>query len=335
MIRLNVNEMPWALNQSPSKSTFDFKLDLNSLELNRYPDPNYTDLRKQLGDTLGLNPSQISLANGSDELIWLTLSILLKAGDTVATHAPTFGEYERMADLRGVKTIYAPLEADYSTQLPNLLMVARRYGAKMVILCRPNNPTGELIPYEDLVDFLEVYEGYVLLDEAYIEFADSPCTLPLVDQFPNLVILRTFSKAYGMAGLRLGYSLSSEAIAKQLNEGRPPYNINLVTESIAKAVLEQPQFFKERIDLLKLEREKMTEALSQLKVTFMPSSSNFILLTNLSDRFGLNGLELADQLAQSGFVVRAFKEPWLADCLRFSLGTPEENLALLKVVAGL
>lgn len=335
MIRLNINEMPWTLNQSPSEKTFNWNLDLNSLELNRYPDPEYRNLRTQLAESLGVDFTQISLANGSDELIWLSLSVLLRPGDTVATHAPTFGEYERMADLRGVNTIYAPMASDFSTNLPNLLTVARRYGAKMTILCRPNNPTGELISYEALVDFLTAYEGYVLLDEAYIEFADSPSTLPLIETFPNLVILRTFSKAFGMAGLRLGYSISSPAIAKELNEGRPPYNINLVTESIAKSVLEQPAFFKERIAILKQERLKMTEALKALEVDFTPSASNFILLKNLTSRFGMDGLALADQFAQSGIKVRAFKEPWLSDCLRFSLGTPEENLALLKVVESL
>lgn len=335
MIRLNVNEMPWTLNQSPNNSTFNYNFDLNNLALNRYPDPEYKNLRGQLAESLGVDYSQISLANGSDELIWLSLSVLLRAGDTVATHAPTFGEYERMADLRGVKTLYAPMEVDFQTKLPNLLTVARRYGAKMVILCRPNNPTGELIPYETLVDFLTAYEGYVLLDEAYIEFAESPSTLPLIEAFPNLVILRTFSKAFGMAGLRLGYSISSAAIAKELNDGRPPYNINLVTESIAQSVLEQPAFFKERIALLKQERDKISEALNRLGVDFFPSASNFILLKDLSRRFGTDGLGLAEKFAKAGIAVRAFKEPWLSDCLRFSLGTPEENRILIKVVESL
>lgn len=335
MIRLNVNEMPWALNQSPADGTFELNLDLNTLNLNRYPDPAYTDLRRELAQFLGISASQISLANGSDELIWLSLSVLLKSGDTVATHAPTFGEYERMASLRGVQTLYAPLETDYQTDLTSLLTVARRYGAKMVILCRPNNPTGELISYEALVDFLNAYEGYVLLDEAYIEFAESPSTLPLVTQFPNLVILRTFSKAYGMAGLRLGYSISSEAIAKQLNDCRPPYNINVVTESIAKRVLEQPLFFKERIEALKAERTRVSNVLTALNISYLPSSSNFILLTDLTARFGMNGQVLGEALGQAGFSVRSFKEPWLQDCIRFSLGTPLENTALIEAVKGL
>lgn len=335
MIRLNINEMPWALNQSPAENTFDLNLDLNALQLNRYPDPTYRDLRRELAQFLGVLPSQISLANGSDELIWLSLSVLLKSGDTVATHAPTFGEYQRMATLRGVQTLYAPLETDYQTNLTSLLMVARRYGAKMVILCRPNNPTGELIPYEALVDFLEAYEGYVLLDEAYIEFAESPSTLPLVTQFPNLVILRTFSKAYGMAGLRLGYSISSEAIGTQLNDSRPPYNINVVTESIAKRVLEQPLFFKERIEALKTERNRVFKALSDLNISYLPSSSNFVLLRDLTSRFGMNGQVLGEILGEAGFSVRAFNEPWLQDCIRFSLGTPLENGALIQAVKGL
>lgn len=329
MIRLNANELPW----QPSEGTF--KLDLDGLQINRYPDATYSELKTALSAQLGLSPDQITFGNGSDELIWLSLAVLLQAGDTLVTHAPTFGEYERMAALCGVKTVYAPIEADFTVNLDSLLTVARRQGAKLVVLCRPNNPTGELIDQEKLLAFLNAYEGYVLLDEAYIEFANAPDTLPLLKDFPNLLILRTFSKAYGLAGLRLGYGLSSASIAKVLNESRPPYNVNILTEAFALSALSQSSLFTDKAAAVTAERERFCGQLSALKINFMPSAANFVLLNNLKDRFGLTGPELAKRLLEKGFAVRSFNEAWLSDCLRLTVGSPEQNKALIEAIASL
>lgn len=331
-IRLNVNELPWSLWDGPDNEVLPLQLDLRQLSLNRYPDSDYTALRTAVADAYGLSASQTTLANGSDELIWLCFSVLLNAGDILVTHVPTFGEYERMAVLRGAKMIYGPLENDLSTSLPNLLTVARRSGAKLVVICRPNNPTGELIPLAEMLSFLEAYEGYVLVDEAYIEFADAldSSLIPYLSQYPNLIILRTFSKAYGLAGLRLGYGFASEAITSLLNAQRPPYNVNVVTDFIAQKVLGEKTYFEKRIAAIQAERLRMTDRLQALGLIFFPSAANFILLTNLK-----NPEAVAETLADKGFMVRTFSEPWLKNCIRFSLGTPEENDALMEVFAAL
>lgn len=346
-LRLNVNELPWSPWESPSGLAPGLDIDLKTLALNRYPDPSYLALRQAVAARCQLSPDQVTLANGSDELIWLCLSVLLQAGDTLAAHLPTFGEYERMAQLRGAKTVYAPLEADLSTSLPSLLTIARRYGAKMTVICRPNNPTGELLPFKALTDFLDAYEGYVLLDEAYIEFANPGAavdgSMALIAKYPNLIVLRTFSKAYGLAGLRLGYGLASEAITAKLNSQRPPYNVNAVTEAIGRGVLAENDYYQERIDAVIQERDRVCAALSDMGIDYFPSAANFILITKIPDKAlnpelpdkRLEGKAIRQQLALSGLAVRAFEEPWLANCIRFSLGTPSENDAFLKAVSQL
>jgi histidinol-phosphate aminotransferase len=345
LIGLNINELPWSLGDGPDggagglfentsqSNSSPFSIDLSQLSLNRYPDPDYTSLRTLLAETYELDANQVTLANGSDELIWLSLSVLLQAGDTLVTHAPTFGEYERMATLRGAKTVYAPIEKNLSTVLPNVLTIARRCGAKLVVICRPNNPTGELLPLPELRAFLDAYEGYVLLDEAYIEFSgEVPLPSDLLLAYPNLIILRTFSKAYGLAGIRLGYSFASKAITAQFNSQRPPYNINAITAYIGEKALKEKPYFEARIAAIIKERERIQEKLTTLDISFIPSFANFILLTSLSNGAALSGTNAAQLLKRKGFVVRAFTEDWLSHCIRFSIGTPAQNDAFLEVL---
>lgn len=345
LIRLNINELPWSLGDGPdggAEGLFEnnsqlnpspFSIDLSQLSLNRYPDPDYTSLRSDLAKAYGLDANQITLANGSDELIWLSLSVLLQAGDTLVTHAPTFGEYERMATLRGAKTVYAPIENDLSTSLPNLLTIARRCGAKLVVICRPNNPTGELLPLTELRSFLDAYEGYVLLDEAYIEFSgEAALPADLLLAYPNLIVLRTFSKAYGLAGIRLGYSFASKAITAQFNAQRPPYNINAMTAYIGEKALKEKSYFEARMTAVIKERNRIESKLTALGISFIPSFANFILLTSLSNGSTLSGTNAAQILKSKGFIVRAFTEEWLSHCIRFSIGTPTENDAFLEVL---
>lgn len=328
MIRLNANELPW--------QPYDpMALPLAQLKLNQYPNAAYSELKNTLANQLGCSDEQLTLGNGSDELIWLIIAVLLRSGDTLVTHAPTFGEYERMAKLSGVNTVYAPLETDWRVELDSLLTIARRQGAKLAVICRPNNPTGELVAAEKLIAFLENFEGYVLLDEAYIEFADAPETLPLLNRFPNLMLLRTFSKAYGLAGLRLGYCVASPAIASALNSGRPPYNVNVVTEAIALNALGQQNNFQADWQRMAAAREDLCEGLAALQIAYMPSAANFVLLKDLFARFGKNGPALAEVLYEAGYAVRSFNEPWLSDCLRLTVGTPEQNAGLLEVLCQL
>lgn len=328
MIRMNANELPWQPCEIKN-------IALSQLKLNQYPNPAYNDLKKVLAYEVGCTPQQLTLGNGSDELIWLILAVLLKAEDTLVTHAPTFGEYERMAKLCGVKTVYAPLEVDWTINLDSLLTIARRQGAKLAIICRPNNPTGEMIGETELTYFLNQYKGYVLIDEAYIEFSNESGALALLEDYPNLLLLRTFSKAYGLAGLRLGYCIASAAISNALNTNRPPYNVNTLTETIAINALSQQKKLSEYWQRIRLNREELCQRLDALKIDYMPSSANFVLIKGLRNRFDKTASELALILKNAGYAVRSFEEPWLSDCLRLTLGTEIQNKGLLEVLCQL
>lgn len=324
--RLHLNELPWTPWSNP-----DFSLTLEDLALNQYPDMNYSQLRENLAARLGVSPEEITLGNGSDELIFLLLAVFLNPGDTLVTHAPTFGEYERAAKLLSLELSYTPLRKDLSTSSEDLLNLAQSLNAKMIILCRPNNPTGELMPLEEVLKLLDTFPGLVLVDEAYVEFSEEdPQTLiQKLKDYPRLILLRTFSKAFGLAGLRLGYSLASSNISKRLNDERPPYNINLISEAIGIEALNQWSFFQKRMETIKNERKRVLSALDALGVRYLPTQANFILLR------GRDAELEANRLQEMGIWVRRFKEPALKDALRFSLGTPEDNDRLLFALKGL
>lgn len=322
--RLHLNELPW--------SPWDLGLDLNlrDIDINRYPDSDYSELKTAIANYYDLKKEQVVLGNGSDELILLLLAVFLKAGDDLVTHAPTFSEYQRAAKLLGMNLWQSSIKEDLSTEVNDLLTLAKSKSAKMIILCRPNNPTGEMIPLSDVKRLLSNFDGYVLLDEAYIEFSeeDPRQLVDLLIDYPKAIILRTFSKAFGLAGLRMGYSLSSPELAKALDNERPPYNVNVLSQAITLEALKRPEIFKARMEAAKQERRRVLEALRVLKVDFYPTQTNFILLKNRTP--------LADQdaLKQLGIQVRVFSEAPLLKAVRFSLGSPEENNRLLNYLAG-
>lgn len=328
MIRLSANELPYKQDLSG--------FNLEALSLNRYPDKDYTALKQQISKRI-LNEScdnTLTLGNGSDELIWLIFATLLKAGEQIITHTPCFSEYDRMAKLCGLKVNFAPATEDLSIDLEALKALGLRSGAKMAVICRPNNPTGEVISKADLINFLNRFPGYVLLDEAYMDFSKSEDATDLVKEYPNLILLRTLSKAYGLAGLRLGYAISSPSVAKSLNDSRPPYNINAITESVAMRQLDSIDL-KGRIELLVSERQSLESKLRELNVRFCPSEANFLLLTNLDQRFQMSGEAFSQKLLSKGIQIRVFSESPLENCARVSIGTPEENQLFIEAVSAL
>lgn len=321
--RLHLNELPWSPWSNPN-----FSLKLEEIALNQYPDMAYGLLREKLAQRLGIQSNQITLGNGSDELIFLLLAVFLSPGESVVTHAPTFGEYERAAKLLNFKLSYTPIRSDLSTCARELLELAKENQAKMIILCRPNNPTGELMPLEEVEWLLNHFNGLVLIDEAYIEFTEkeSQTLLGKLKFYPKLILLRTFSKAFGLAGLRLGYALASTPLTQRLNDERPPYNVNLISEAIGIEALSHWSFFQERMTAIKAERARILAALDDLKIEYLPTEANFILLR------GRNAKADAEELMKMGIGVRIFKEPALSDAMRFSLGRPEDNDRLIDAL---
>ena len=339
-VRLHVNELPWGIQEGFDEG-MGLKLDFNSVELNRYPDSEYKKLRKAIGDYVGVESTRVCLGNGSDELIGLIFMLLLKKGEGILVETPTFGEYERAAELLKLKVLRVKIEEiERSNRLKRIeerIRVEAENGRKlgMIVLCNPNNPTGELLTKESIKRFLETFQGYVLVDEAYIDFCKEESLIETLEEFPKLIILRTFSKGFGLAGIRLGYSVSSELIGKRLNEIRPPYNINGITEYVALEVLKKPKQFQRRIEKIIEERNRVIEELKSLGVSFINPFGNFILVKGQESWEPCFLEKLKERVIQKNIVLRYFEKEEMIDYFRFSLGKKEENDKLLEVLKGL
>lgn len=325
-MRLHVNENPFP----PEKAVGET---LSQLSINRYPDPGYTQLKaavigylnEQLPESLALSSQQVTFGNGSDELILTAMLSLLTPGDRVISTQPGFSEYQRTAGLLRLNYLAVDADEGLRPQLDLLLQQALAKDARLVILCSPDNPSGQKLSLGSIQMFLEAYEGYVLLDEAYIDFASEPqASLSLLNQYPQLLILRTFSKAWGLAGLRIGYLLGSGPLIQTIEGNRAPYNVNIASEAAVRAVLQAPETYLARMATLQKERQRLSETLRDKVEQLYPSEANFLLLKRASAQ------AIAQQLQAQGILVRAFSEPRLQDHLRVSLGTPSENDRFLE-----
>lgn len=297
---------------------------------NRYPDPHQKKLKQAIAAIKDVKPSQIFLGNGSDEAIDLLFRMVCRPGQDSMLHLPpTYGMYEVSANLNEVRLEAVHLTHDY--QIP-VLEVLRSVKAttKLIFICSPNNPTGNLIEPESIETILDNFDGLVVIDEAYIDFADSPSWTTRLGEYPNLVVLQTFSKAWGMAGLRLGMAFASEEIISLLDKIKPPYNINKATQELALKALEYTEDLAFMVEEIVQEREMLVQALPTLKAVekVYPSDANF-LLVRVKDANGLY-----NYLLEEGIVVRNRSSlPGCEGCLRISIGTVEENQQLFQAIA--
>jgi len=317
-------------NENSLGSASDLRLGTSTLELNRYPDPLQVELKKVIGDLYGIESEQLFLGNGSDEAIDLLIRGTCAPGkDKILISSPTYGIYKVLADLSGVPVVDVPLRADYSLDVPAI----RSAEAKLVFICSPNNPTGNEFSREDIRSILSDQSKLVILDEAYADFAGGEDSLPLLQEFKNLVILRTFSKSWGMAGLRLGACLARPEIIKTLNSIKLPYNISAPNQALALQAIDGNRAFQsETIKVVSSEREKLVEEWSRLDgiSEILPSVTNF-LLVRFADQ--IRASEVYTKLIELGFVVRDRSNlPLCENCLRISIGTPEENARLTEAL---
>lgn len=306
---------------------YDIKLDANeginrADGLNRYPVDRSDELRAKLAQTLGREPEELLIGNGSSELIELAMKAYLEAGETVVSIAPTFSMYKVFTLIH--KGVYAeyPLAGMEKLDREGFIEFVKTSGAKLVILCNPNNPTGSLIPREDLLAIVARVDAMVVLDEAYVEFSDDSLA-DATRQFKNLVVLRSFSKARALAGIRLGYMIGDQEIIGYINRVRSPYNVNRLTQAVGLQALEEAAATKADIAMIKAERTRMKGELEKLGFSPLESHANFLFFP------GRPGL--GDKLASRGILIRGFGGP-LAGYYRLTMGTPEENDAVLKAI---
>jgi histidinol-phosphate aminotransferase len=286
---------------------------------NRYPDPHQRELKKLISGIKNVAENQIFLGNGSDEAIDLIIRLFCNENDTILIPYPTYGMYEVSAKINNVKLEKILLTEDFA--LTNI-----NQKAKVVFLCSPNNPTGNLL---DVQTVLDRFEGVVVVDEAYIDFTTNPSFTLQLDRYPNLIVLQTFSKAWGLAGLRLGMAFAHPQVISLINKIKPPYNISAPTQKLAAQAFAKIDEVKKTVAIIKSERERVGKELGKLTSVrkVFPSESNFILVR--IDRAN----EVYNKLINDRIVVRDRSSVVRCeDCLRITIGTPEENNKLIEAV---
>lgn len=297
--------------------------------VNRYPDPQQTNLKAILAKNKDVLPSQLLLGNGSDEVLDLLFRAFCIPGvDTIISTPPTYGMYEVLANLNDIENKKVVLNDAFQLQVSSILEAIDE-NTKMIFLCSPNNPTGNLLDQAAVVTLLENFKGLVVIDEAYVDFASAVSWTTKLDTYPNLVVTQTLSKAYAMAGLRLGICMASKQIIDVLSKIKPPYNINQLSQEKAIVMLSRKKLFKNRINLILNEKERIIEVLLKLNfvVKIHPSQTNFILLQvdDATKRY--------NQLLAAGIVIRnRSKQPLCENCLRITIGTPQENKRLVETL---
>ncbi len=315
-------------NQAMLLDANENAFDLFGGSLNRYPDPLQSELKNKLAELKGVTPKNIFLGNGSDEAIDLLLRIFCQPGtDEVILCPPTYGMYEVMANIHGANIKKVLLSPDFQLR-PDEILNQVNSSSRLLFLCSPNNPTGNLLISEHILELLGKFPSIVIVDEAYGDF-NAVSWANKVGQFPNLVVLQTLSKAWGLAGLRLGMAIASEEIVQYLNAVKYPYNISRLNQTAALSALQSPEKMNEAVDLLNSERNELAKRLLQLSIVerVFPSDANFILV-----KFR-NSSAVFEFLRKQNIIVRdRSKEPLCDNCLRLSIGRPEENQALFEAL---
>ncbi|MFA6457768.1 MAG: histidinol-phosphate transaminase [Patescibacteria group bacterium] len=302
---------------------------ISNVELSRYPDPLAKKLREQFGKFVGVSADQVLVGNGSDEIIWLLLLAFVEAGQEILTFAPTFSMYRVFAELLGLRVREVALEADYSLDTAKLL---RQISAKtkLIFLCSPNNPTGQVLPRAQLEQIIRTGK-LVVLDEAYIEFAPEKSAVALLRKFPNLIILRTFSKAWGLAGLRVGCGLMDAAAIAILQKVRAPYSVDALSQKLALDALANSKKMQAMVKKILAEKEKLAAKLWELGLIVFPSDANFLLVRFPAE---VSASRVQKNLLEKfGIVVRDFShKKFLENCVRITVGNPNENEELLRAL---
>ena len=333
LVRPNIRAMvPYSTARDEFKGVAEVFMDANESPFdngyNRYPDPSQARLKRRIAEIKGMDVQNIFVGNGSDEAIDLCFRIFCNPGlDNAIAIAPSYGMYSTCAAVNDVEMREVLLNDDFSLPVERLLDAADN-NSKLLFICSPNNPTGNVFPREEIERILQEFDGMVVLDEAYIDFADEPGMLRSLENWPNLIILQTLSKAWGMAGLRAGLAFASDYVMRLFAQVKYPYNINVATLSAVEKLLKAG--VDDRVKLIKEQRAFMEQKLSGMECVWRvyPSQANFLLVQ--VD----NAADLYNYLLGEGIIVRdRSRMPLCDNTLRITIGTPQENVRLLRAIA--
>ncbi|MFP7654630.1 histidinol-phosphate transaminase [Chryseobacterium proteolyticum] len=295
-------------------------------EFNRYPDSTQKKLKNKIADLKELSPEQIAIGNGSDELIDLIIRIFCEPKkDAIMMMNPSFAMYAFYATINENKVIKMDLDENFEIIKENFLKISMENRPKIFFLCSPNNPTGNSV--DDIEFYLQNFDGIVVVDEAYIEFSDKKSSLELLMKYPNLIVLQTFSKAWGKAGARVGIGYASKEIINLINTVKAPYNVNSLSQDLILKSIDQIDLFQQNVENILIERAWLDNELKKLQCVtkIFPTDANFFLVEFTN----------ADQVHQkllANEILTNKRAPAIPDCVRINIGTREENMKLIAVL---
>ncbi|MEG0331773.1 MAG: histidinol-phosphate transaminase [Clostridium sp.] len=295
--------------------------------INRYPDPSSTTLREKVAKYVGYgDKDNIICGNGSDELICCLISTFMESDDVFLTHGPTFSMYKISNQILGGNFIEVPSDEKFNVNIDGIIKEANSKNAKLIMLCNPNNPTGTIIKREDILRVINETKSIVVVDEAYYEFlGESLCDKAI--EMDRVIVLRTLSKAFALAGARCGYLVSSKNIVNQVLKVKPPYNLNSLTQMAGEVILDNRDKVFESIERIKKQRDVMIKDLSEIKgIQVFETGANFVLIK--TEKAGT----ITNLLKDRKIIVREFSGKYLENCIRLTVGFESENKLVIKTI---
>jgi histidinol-phosphate aminotransferase len=315
VVKLNTNENPYP----PSPKVMKVLAEMNAEQLRRYPDPVGDAFLQAAAEVNGVSANNIMCCNGGDELLTIAFRAFCDEDRPVAYPVPTYSLYPVLASLQNCRATEVPFDGEFN--LPPKLL---RADAALTIVCNPNAPSGTFTGIDEMASLADELAGVLLIDEAYVDFAEENCAA-LVKDFDNVVILRSMSKGYGLAGMRFGYAIAQPDLIEGFLKVKDSYNVSAIAIAVATAAINDQKYFKENVEKVKKDRAALTAQLRTLKFKVAESHSNFILAESKKCKAG----EIYDKLVQRNIYVRFFDLPGLSNKLRITVGTSEQNEKLI------
>ena len=332
LVRENVLKLiPYSSARDDYKGKTGIFLDANENpygKLNRYPDPYQKELKSAISGIKMVEEERIFLGNGSDEIIDLCIRIFCNPGiDKILTFTPTYGMYEVSASINDVEVLQIPLNDKFQIDLLNTENLLNDQKPKLIFICSPNNPTSNSMNYKDVEYLVKIFNGIILIDEAYIDFSEKPSFIKLIDTYANLIIMQTFSKAFGLAAVRVGMAFTNPSIIQYFNKLKPPYNISFINQQTVLKKLSRIEEYKKQVLRIKKERIRLAHLLSEVNVVekVYPSDANF-LLVKVKD-----ANNIYNTLVKMNIIIRN-RSNLIENCLRITVGKKSENDKLIQAL---
>jgi histidinol-phosphate aminotransferase len=311
----------YKLDANEGQNIFFNEQDMGGMDrFHRYPDNESIALREEMASFLNIPAKNILAGNGSSEMIDLIMKTFIDDGDAVLSFTPSFSMYDVITKIYGGEFVGVPSNDDFSINVEKIIQTANEKNPKVILLCTPNNPTGAMLTAKDITKIIEKTNSIVVVDEAYVEFAEESFVAE-INKYDNVIVLRTVSKAFGLASIRLGFMAANEEIIKIMKKVKPPYNLNSLSQMYGMRALQNSEKMKSFVATIKKEREKLFREMRKLGIEVFPSYANFLF-------FKSKTTNLVEKLSERGILIRKFSRE-LEGYYRVTVGLPEENKAFI------